>query len=349
VEWTSDYTLLSGTALEGPGLYKVSGGTLSVNGEVPVQNLDLKATLGGTNTLTVSNLMNWTAGQMLGDGRTVIAPGATLVISNTAELTLNRRTLENAGAVFCDGTGIINCLDGTVLTNRLGAVWELRSDQNFMHWSGTGSRFDNTGIFRKSQGTGISTFSGSLTFNNYKTLSVWQGNLSFLSLLNLYEAGEVEFSIGGADYPLNYGRITASQALQVAGCLTVTFRNSYTPEPAQHYDVIAATILGTFQCYSAPPISSYVFMNPVYSPNLVQLVTTDPTPHFLRLTMDAQPCFTLEISGIANETYLLQASTNLFEWTPLATNSMPASTVWRFVDEDSANLPYRFYRAAFLP
>jgi len=34
-------------------------------------------------------------------------------------------------------------------------------------------------------------------------------------------------------------------------------------------------------------------------------------------------------------------------WTPLATNTMPASTVWQFVDEDSVKFPYRFYRVQF--
>ena len=44
----------------------------------------------------------------------------------------------------------------------------------------------------------------------------------------------------------------------------------------------------------------------------------------------------------------MEASTNLFAWTPLVTNGMPASTVWKFVDQDSVNIPFRIYRVMFL-
>lgn len=98
-----------------------------------------------------------------------------------------------------------------------------------------------------------------------------------------------------------------------------------------------------------PPVSQCVFINPVYASGLVQLVTTDPTSRFPRLILDAQKRFTFEINGIAGERYLLEATTNLVDWVALATMTMPGSTVWRFVDDDSAALPYRFYRAAFLP
>jgi hypothetical protein len=34
---------------------------------------------------------------------------------------------------------------------------------------------------------------------------------------------------------------------------------------------------------------------------------------------------------------------------PLATNIMPASTIWTFVDQDSLTIPYQFYRVVFSP
>ena len=165
----------------------------------------------------------------------------------------------------------------------------------------------------------------------------------------LSEAGTLEFGLAGTDHPAGYGRIVTSQPLQVAGCLGVTFRNGYLPGPAHYYDIISAPISGTFQSYSAPPISSYVFINPAYQPSLVQLVTTDPTPTLSNSRLDAQKRFTMEVGGIASQLYVVTASTNFLDWTPLQTNSVPASTVWRFVDKDSASLPWRFYRAEFLP
>lgn len=105
----------------------------------------------------------------------------------------------------------------------------------------------------------------------------------------------------------------------------------------------------TFQCYSAPPISPFVFINPVYGPQLVQLVTTDPTPTFSRMKRDSQNRFTMDINGIASQLYAVEATTNFLDWTVLTTNTIPAAAVWKFVDEDSATLPWRFYRALFMP
>jgi hypothetical protein len=42
-------------------------------------------------------------------------------------------------------------------------------------------------------------------------------------------------------------------------------------------------------------------------------------------------------------------STNLPNWVPLTTNTMPGDGIWPFVDEDSITLPMRFYRVLLLP
>ena len=59
--------------------------------------------------------------------------------------------------------------------------------------------------------------------------------------------------------------------------------------------------------------------------------------------------FHLPLQSVASQSYRLDASTNLIAWTILTTNATPASTIWEFVDQDSAHLPIRFYRALFLP
>ncbi len=70
VDWSaSSYTLATGAQLNGEGLCRVgNSASLVVNGDVPAWNLDLAGTLDGTNTLTVSGVMNWTAGMMQGAG-----------------------------------------------------------------------------------------------------------------------------------------------------------------------------------------------------------------------------------------------------------------------------------------
>jgi len=56
----------------------------------------------------------------------------------------------------------------------------------------------------------------------------------------------------------------------------------------------------------------------------------------------------LFFAGAAGKTYLLQASTNLVDWTAIATNVAPAG-VFEITDPSATNYPYRFYRAVKLP
>jgi uncharacterized repeat protein (TIGR03806 family) len=58
--------------------------------------------------------------------------------------------------------------------------------------------------------------------------------------------------------------------------------------------------------------------------------------------------FGLQLSGTPGKTYILQGSTNLFNWVPLNTN-VPASSPFLLIDPTAANFRYRFYRAEQLP
>jgi len=160
----------------------------------------------------------------------------------------------------------------------------------------------------------------------------------------------IEFGLAGTTDPNDYGRITCGQSLRLTGRLAVVFRNGFIPGPGQQFDVLSAPIQGVFQSYTAPPISPTVFINPVYRPDGVSLVTTDPTPTIWGLTrLDSEQQFHLSIRGIANLSYVVLGSTDFEVWTPRATNAVPASTVWEFIDVDSATLPWRFYRVFYQP
>ncbi|MEO7678330.1 MAG: hypothetical protein ABIV39_16355, partial [Verrucomicrobiota bacterium] len=184
VDWTAGtFTVSSGT-LSGSGLYKVSGGTLALNTDLDVQNLDLIATLDGSGRLTVSNVLNWTAGTMSGSGRTIIAPGATNYINNlSSTVFLSTRTLENAGTILWTGTDAFNLqCGGAVITNRAGALFEVRNNASFYPFPGN-ARFDNAGTLRKTTGIGTTTFAvnnsfaTAFPFNNYGATEIQTGTL----------------------------------------------------------------------------------------------------------------------------------------------------------------------------
>ena len=54
--------------------------------------------------------------------------------------------------------------------------------------------------------------------------------------------------------------------------------------------------------------------------------------------------FQVRLIGIANTNYVLQASINMVDWIPIATNYSSSGLV-SFADPQAANIPQRFYRA----
>jgi uncharacterized repeat protein (TIGR01451 family) len=54
--------------------------------------------------------------------------------------------------------------------------------------------------------------------------------------------------------------------------------------------------------------------------------------------------FQMRLVGVAGSNYVLQASTDMVNWAPIATNT-PATGLWNFTDGQSTNFVRRFYRA----
>ncbi len=177
VEWpAATYTLNPGAQLNGPGLYQVSGSaSLAANTAVPLQNLNLFATLAGTGVVTVGNVLNWTNGMMSGTGRTLIAPGAKLNMGSAGGVSLFTRTLENAGTVLWTGSANLTSGTGAVITNDPGALFEVQNNASFNYTGGAACRFDNAGTFRKDTGTSTTSFSTGFGLNNYNTMDIRSG------------------------------------------------------------------------------------------------------------------------------------------------------------------------------
>jgi hypothetical protein len=55
--------------------------------------------------------------------------------------------------------------------------------------------------------------------------------------------------------------------------------------------------------------------------------------------------FQLIVTGVPGYSYIVQASTNLLDWTPVQTNVSPFS----FTDVSTTNYPNQFYRAVYVP
>jgi uncharacterized repeat protein (TIGR01451 family) len=54
--------------------------------------------------------------------------------------------------------------------------------------------------------------------------------------------------------------------------------------------------------------------------------------------------FQLTVNGLWGQEYIVQASTNLFNWLPVYTNPPPFVSPFTFIDSGASNYPDRFYR-----
>ena len=132
-------------------------------------------TLTGTGTLTINGVATWLRGRMSGSGSTVVAPGATLTLAAPDAHYLDVRTLENAGTVLWTAGAL--SLSTAVITNRAGALFDVRNDSIIDYVGGLPPRFDNVGTFRKSASIGTTTIDINLAFNNSGAVEIQSGTL----------------------------------------------------------------------------------------------------------------------------------------------------------------------------
>ena len=73
------------------------------------------------------------------------------------------------------------------------------------------------------------------------------------------------------------------------------------------------------------------------------------TIHVATVPTGSGELFQLRISGGLNRTCAVVATTNLMSWSPIFTNTTTADGTFDFTDDQSTNLPQRFYRATAAP
>lgn len=286
----------------------ISGATANFNGTGLVSPSVVNftsGTLGGTSPVTVLNAMTWTDGVMNGNGRTIIAAGATLSIANPGIVQLNPRTLENGGTVLWTGAGNIASFGGSVITNRAGALFHAQNAASF-GWPGGGDngRFDNAGTFRKSANSGTTTLgSGSVVaFNNSGTVDIRSGILQANGSYTSSPGALLNCALGGPTPGVGYGRLQVSGAVTLNGALRVEFNNGFSPTANDAFTVLTAgTRNGTFASFSYPSnVSDMVMSNTANS-----VVVRALGPYFATTTLpDAMRNvgYTQQVTAVMNST-----------------------------------------------
>ncbi len=165
--------------VQSQGTLAISGGSLTLTDTTETSTTatltQSNGTIGGTGTLTVSGSFAWSGGTQTDAGNTTIASTATLTISADVQL-LGGRTLQNNGTVNWTG-GIIDSGQASVIEN--AGTFDASGDNVMRDGSVVvgALHVHNTGIFRKSAGTGTTTIA--VPFDNDGTVSAGAGTLSF--------------------------------------------------------------------------------------------------------------------------------------------------------------------------
>ena len=119
--------------------------------------------------------------------------------------------------------------------------------------------------------------------------------------------------------------------IHLAGLPALTFTNlSYAK--AGNYAVVIANAFGSV----TSSVATLTILAPTNAP---RIYSTGTGFGF------ATNCFGFNFSGLAGQTIVIDASTNLTTWTPLFTNSATGTNAVSFSDPVSSNFPARYYRA----
>jgi len=211
---------------------------------------------------------------MGGAGATNIVSGGTLTISGL--VSLDTRTLNNSGTVVRTSNLTIYFYNSSVINNQSGGVFDIRNDPTFSVQSGSPA-FNNSGLFKKSGGTGTSSFN--LPFNNTGAIEVDSGIISFANAAGL-TTGTTNIAIGGTTAGSGYGQIQKNGSVTFGGPLNVSLTNGFMPSGGNSFTVMTyGGYSGSFSPISLPTLSTGRFWNsPQYNgTSLVLSVNSCPT------------------------------------------------------------------------
>lgn len=222
---TGTLQIFSGNEISTGAMFKVAtGATLDLTGFQPthytgifsgsgagVVRLDSGMLIIGDTGATFNfpeGMLQWTAGTL---------DGGTLGLNNTGYITLAgsevkflQGRLKNAGTVLHAGSGNLDFYNA-VFDNLAGATYELRGDIDLQRGALDSSRFNNAGTLRKSSGTGDSTNSFGVQFNNLGgTIDVRAGSFLMKGDLGTRHTGGLFHVSAGSALDLTGGSFFAS-------------------------------------------------------------------------------------------------------------------------------------------
>lgn len=333
----ANFPLVSGNVVLTP--------TFQTNGEIHNLQLD-GATLTGTNVVVGTLTMNGSALALASP--LTIAGGGVMnlggVSFNVVSPLTNGGTINwNSGTI---GIGNNGSTYTGVMNNQSGGLLLIQSDQS-LNGDGYGAPefFLNAGTVRKIAGLATTTFSAA--FTNSGTLDVQSGIIHFGGAYG-QTGGTMNFGITSL---ADFGQVTFASGAPFTGTISANLNSEYSPNIGDTFPLVTyISHTGSFTSASLPPQAVWQtnYSATTFTISVLSVVTNLPSAITLKSISLAGGQFTLQVNGSVGPEYIVEASSNLLDWTGIST-STPVTMPFDVVDPSAGTFPHRFYRAKYGP
>jgi uncharacterized delta-60 repeat protein len=241
------------------GTYTGSGA-----GTVQMASGVLSVTAGATFNLP-ARMFQWTGGAIASG---TLTNAGVLTLSGINDKALNGATLDNTGTIV-HLNGRLLPSNGTVI-NEASGLYDIQGDNSIVFNGGT-DVVTNSGILRKSLGTGTSQITVGVT--NSGTIEVDSGTLSLASLTQASSGAIIVrvFNQGG-------GQLSIQSPFALAGTLNVILPTGFVPPQGNTYNVVSyPSQTGAFSSVNGLTAAGVAF-TPSVGTTAVTLTTTTGSP-----------------------------------------------------------------------
>lgn len=351
VRYVKANSFADGSVFEGPGLHRIVAATMGpgdgsnfegvLRGEVEIANGIMGGTFTNAGAITWSG-GNWQVGVM------TIARNGSLVLTGGGDRTLGfGYAIRNLGTVKLASAGL-NASNGGAIENH--GLFDLAGDLSVR--SGVGMTNRETGVVRKSGGTGASGLPGAFVQAG-GTLDVQTGTLALGGPYAPSPTSVLRVTVGGVAPGSGFSRLTTVGTATLGGSLEVEPVHGFVPELSQVFQVVqASSRSGSFSKFSAGHPGAGLGFRPDYVADGV-LLRVIPGAAILNASSVRwqNGRFQFSFEAGSGGTYVVEATTDLgggVPWQPVQTNTASGLSI---VVEDvkAGEFSQRFYRAVLQP
>jgi fibronectin-binding autotransporter adhesin len=163
---------------------EINGGTINFNVPASTVGGTQNGTIGGSSTYTINGAYEWQSGSMQDSGTTAVGNGGVLTLDTGNTKLLGRTLSILSGGTLVQTAGAIGTNTGAIIN--IAGIYDVQADVGLFLNSALGQLNVNSGgVFKKSAGSGLSSFNIAVT--NSGTISVLSGTLALQSNLTNYD------------------------------------------------------------------------------------------------------------------------------------------------------------------